>query len=179
MSVDVSAILYSVINEIGRDKIRTDISADIAVSQTYCEQILERCRALLGDNENVQTVGAICEGLLHFMLTASILPSQRKLSIQGSEIDIVIPSVKVLAKEPEKSIIIQVIKSDMDLSKVAGAERLQPIPENVWIVSSTRLGNNHRNYSFDGDKSFAKIVKDIHGFVASKGISGLKLFHGE
>ena len=179
MSTDVSAILYSVINEIGRDKIRVDISADIAVSQIYCQQILERCRAMLGDRENAQTVAAICEGLLHFMLTASILPSQRKLSIQGSEIDIVIPSAKALAKAPEKSIIIQVIKSDMDLSKVAGAERLQPISENIWIISSTRLESEHRYYNFDGDKSFAKIVKDIHAFVTSKGISGLKLFHGE
>jgi hypothetical protein len=179
MTVDVSAILYSAINEIGRDTIRAGVSKDIATSQAYCQQILDKCRTILGDKTYGQVAGSLCEGLLHFMLTASVLPSQRKLSIHDTVIDIVIPSMRVLAKEPEKSVIIQIIKNEAEISKVAGAERLQPVPENLWVVASRKLGDNHRHYSCDGDNSFAKIIKDISDFVARKGVSGLKLFHGE
>lgn len=179
MTVDVSAILYSAIDEIGRDTIRAGVSSDIATSQAYCQQILDRCRTIMGEKAYGRVAGSLCEGLLHFMLTASVLPSQRKLSVQDIVIDIVIPSLRVLAKQPDKSIIIQIIKDDAEFSKVAGAERLQQIPENVWVVASRKLETNHRHYSCDGDNSFAKIVKDISDFVASKGVSGLKLLHGE
>ncbi|MGI0024813.1 MAG: hypothetical protein ACREA4_06660, partial [Nitrososphaera sp.] len=78
MGPDVPSILYSVINEIGKDRIRADVFSNVALSQTHCEEILKRCKAKLGKRASSEEMATICEGLLHYMLTASMLPSQRK-----------------------------------------------------------------------------------------------------
>jgi hypothetical protein len=179
MGVDVASILYSVIDEIGRSKIRIHITENIAVSETYCNEIMSRCRARLGKSADPETLAALCKGLLHFMLTISLLPSQRKLDFDGVDIDIVVPSARTLRTSPEKSIVILVIKRKADIASLAGVEALQPNPDNIWIVSSSPVATIHRNYTLGDDNSFARIIKDIDTFVRSKGIAGLRLFHGD
>lgn len=179
MSVDIPEILYSVIDDIGRENIRMGVASNIALSESYSGQILKKCRIKLGVNANAETMATACEGILHFMLTATLIPSQRKLTVQGQALDVVIPSFRTLTKNPEKSVVIQVIKNDKDVPNIARAEIFQPIRENIWVISSGKLATGHRKYSFDIDGNFAKIIGDIHTFVASKGVFGLRLFHGE
>src|SRR6185503_5693982 len=179
MSLDVPSILYSVINEIGKDRIRTDVFSDITLSQVHCEEILKRCKAKLGKRASPAVIATICEGLLHFMLTTSMLPSQRKSVVRGIELDVVIPSAKGLLNDPEKSIVIQVIKTDVEVAKIENAKRLQPNIENIWVISSGQLLTTCRKYDFDTYNSFVRIIIDIHSFVTSRGITGLKLFHGD
>ena len=139
---------------------------------------MQECKSKLDKDANAETLGTACEGLLHFMLTAALLPSQRKLAAGGAEIDVVIPSLRMLAKSPEKSVIIQVVKDSSRMAeKIAHAERLQPVRANVWLVSHKKLPTQYKNYHLDGgNPTFAGIIKDIHAFVTSKGITGLRLF---
>jgi hypothetical protein len=45
------------------------------------------------------------EALLHYMLTISALPSQRKMQVNGElVIDVIIPSLRFLKSNPDKSI---------------------------------------------------------------------------
>lgn len=178
MDTDVSSILYSVINEIGKDRIRVDVSSNVAHSERHCEEILKRCRDKLGKDADWEVMATVCEGLLHFMLTATMLPSQRKSKVQGLDLDVVIPSIRVLLNDPEKSVVIQVVKSDAELTKIDVAKQVQPNVENIWIISSGQLLTNCRKYDYSTG-SFARIIIDIHSFVTGKGISGLKLFHGD
>jgi hypothetical protein len=179
MSLDVPSILYSVINEIGKDRIRTDVFSDITLSQVHCEEILKRCKAKLGKRASPEVMATICEGLLHFMLTTSMLPSQRKSVVRGIELDVVIPSARALLNDPEKSIVIQVIKTDVEAAKIENPRKLQPNIENIWVISSCQFLTTCRKYDFDTDNSFVRIIIDIHNFVTSRGITGLKLFHGD
>ncbi len=175
MAVDIKEVLYSVIDDIGRDRIRAEVSADIdAASAKYCSEIAEKCTKALGTQADGETLGTLCEALLHFMLTASLLPSERKVTLNGIELDLVIPSVKSLSKDPSKALVIQVVK-DATTSRVREAEKVQPDVENLWVVSARPLDTGHRNYTLSG--RYPSIISDIHAFLREKGVSSLKMLH--
>jgi hypothetical protein len=54
-------------------------------------------RGRMGTEANNETLATLCEALLHFMPTASLLPSERKVSMLGANLDVVIPSTRILA----------------------------------------------------------------------------------
>ena len=175
MSVDIKDTLYSVINEIGKEKIRTDVATDVKRSEKYCKNIIATCAGRLGPEADDEAFATLCEALLHFLLTASLLPSERKVGMQGAALDIVIPSIRVLSKEPEKSLIIQVIRDDLD-AKTKDAESVQPHHENIWLVSAQQLQTNYKNYHLGpGGLPYSLIISDIGAFLSEKGDRGLKL----
>ncbi|AIF83872.1 hypothetical protein NTE_01811 [Candidatus Nitrososphaera evergladensis SR1] len=180
MRKDVKQVLYAVIDDIGREKIRADVSSDIESSKKYCAEIMKRCMRDLGDEANDdETLGNLCEALLHFMLTASLLPSERKVTVDGMELDIVVPSVKSLAKNPDKTLVIQVVKTSADLAKVKQAQAVQKNAENLWIISARKIEYKGRNYHLgNANLQYSSAVSDIHAFLARKGVSSLKMLHG-
>jgi hypothetical protein len=176
---DVKEVLYSVIDSVGREKIRSEVSSETeAASRRYSAEIIRRCTEALGPAASEEELGTLCEALLHFMLTASLTPSERKVMVDGIELDIVVPSTKGLAKNPDKSLVIQVIKADSDRAKVAQAEKVQPNHENVWTVSAKNMQLGSRNYSLSNDDfKYPSIIADIRAFLADKGVNSLKLVH--
>ena len=111
-TADIKDILYSTLDKIGKEKIRMEVISEIEMSETCCNEILEHCKNSMDDELDEESFGNLCEALLHFMLTASMLPSERKVSWKGSGLDVVIPSLKMLSKSPEKALVIQIIKSN-------------------------------------------------------------------
>ncbi len=180
MKAEIKDVLYSTIGRIGKEKIRMEITAEIEKSEAYCNEILEKCKSKLDQEIDDESLAALCEALLHFMLTASLLPSERKVSWNGSELDVVVPSLKMLSKSPEKSLVIQIIKRNSDLAKIKDAESVQPHDANIWIVSAKRLDVSNKNY-YVGSTEFpySKMILDIHAFLLRKGDRGLKLLLGQ
>jgi hypothetical protein len=176
---DVKEVLYSIIDAIGREKIRAEVSSNIdRASRMYCEEIVEKCMKEMGPGASDEELGTLCEALLHFMLTASLLPSERKVAVGGTELDVVIPSTKSLAKNPDKTLVIQVIKTSGDRERVAQAEHAQPSRNNIWTVSAKSMQIGARNYSLDRDKfHYVSLIADVHTFLADNGTSNLKLLH--
>jgi hypothetical protein len=171
---DVKDMLYSVINEIGREKIRANVATDVKSSEKYCRDIIATCTNRLDLEAGDKTLATLCEALLHFMLTTSLLPSERKVSMRRADLDIVIPSTRVLGKSPEKSLIIQVIRGDF-ATKAKQAESVQPYRENIWLVSARPLQKTYKNYHLGSESSYPRIVSDISAFLSEKGNRGLKL----
>jgi hypothetical protein len=179
VSADIKDILYCTIDKIGKEKIRMEIIAKIERSQEFCNEILDVCKLKIGCDLNDETYCALCEALLHFMLTASLLPSERKVRSKGAELDIVVPSLKMLSKSPAKALILQIIKKDVELAKIKQAESVQPCYENIWIVSARRLETDHKNYYIDSEPfPYCMIISDINAFLAREGYRALKLLHG-
>jgi len=54
----------------------------------------------MGEKEEV--VGVLATGLLHYLLTNALISSQRKVTYNDNELDIVIPDTKTLEKDPKK-----------------------------------------------------------------------------
>jgi hypothetical protein len=132
------------------------------------------------DDLDDESLGTLCEALLHFMLTASLLPSERKVNWKGVELDLVVPSLKMLSKSPEKALVIQIIKRNAELTKIKHAESVQPHNGNIWIVSAKRLEVDHKNYYIGSTQfPYSRIILDINAFLVRKGDRGLKLLHGQ
>ena len=172
MTAAIKDILYSVIDKIGKEKILMEINSDIEISEKRCDEILEECKKLMA--------GDLCEALLHFLLTASLLPSERKVNLKGTELDLVVPSLKMLKKNPEKALVIQIMRGNDALTELKNTKSVQPYDENIWLVSAKELPTRHKNY-YVGSNLFpySKIIIDINAFLIRKGHHGLKLLHGQ
>jgi hypothetical protein len=168
-------ILYKTIEDIGKENIQADISSNIDSSKRYIDTILSQCLRRLtseldGDVSDIITV-TLCEALLHFMLTISTLPSERKVAVRdGLTLDIVIPSLAVLKRDPDRSVIIQFIKDKRpDLDKVRELEILQPNTENIWLVSSKPLSiPKYIDYSMfpdHGSHRYSNIIINTDKFL--------------
>jgi hypothetical protein len=178
VSVTIKDILYSAIAKFGKDKICMEVINDIEMSEGRCNEILEECKKKMTNNLDDESFANLCEALLHFMLTASLIPSERKVTWKGVELDLVIPSLKMLNKNPDKTLVIQIIKGNEVVRKIKDAKSVQPHDVNIWTVSAKRLDVDHKNY-YVGSSLFPypRIIVDVNAFLAHKGNRGLKLLH--
>jgi hypothetical protein len=142
---EVTDILYSKIRSIGRNKIRADVASNVNMSQVYIHDILSECIAKLDvsskddNNKDDDRIVVLAEVLLHFMLTATTLPSQRKISVKDNlSIDFIVPNVQTLDRNPNKSIIVQFLNDSLDLKKILQLEFLQPNYKNISLICASK-----------------------------------------
>ncbi len=126
-----------------------------------------------------ESVGILATGLLHFLLTNALLTSQRKIQYNGIEIDIVIPDLKTLEKDPKKTLLICIPKTTNKKEieqKLMELYKIQPEKQNVWLVLSQKLDFKNRSYIIQKDnQTFSKIIFDIAQFVNVEGQSKFKI----
>ena len=190
----IKQILYSVIeDEIGKEKIQTEITSDIKLSRKCIELIMSKCIAKLdselNDDDNYDhfyatIITTLSEALLHFMLTICTLPSERKIAIKNDlSLDVIIPSLQSLKIKPEKSIIVQFIKEKMDLNKVSQLECLQPHHKNVWLIFAKPLSLTTKYTTYyvlpnaELDNKYSNIIIDIDNFLRETGDKSFRLVH--
>ncbi|HUT07126.1 MAG TPA: hypothetical protein VMW74_10645 [Nitrosopumilaceae archaeon] len=142
--------------------------------------IMKNCYSkvtLMEDKE--ESLGVLAVGVLHYMLTNAMLTSQRKIMYQGIELDIVIPDLKTLEKDPRKTLIIFIPKTlDKKLinKKLRQLQKIQPEKQNIWIVLTQDLGFECKTYIIKKENSsFSKIIYDIANFVNIQGQNKLKI----
>lgn len=180
VGADIKDILYSVIDKIGKEKIQIEVNSEIEISEKRCDEILEECKKLMGSGMSEESLVDLCEALLHFLLTASLLPSERKVNLKGTELDLVVPSLKMLKKDPDKALVIQIIRENEEFAELERTKSMQPYDENIWLVSARKLDTYHKNYYVgSGLFPYSRIIIDINAFLVRKGNRGLKLLHGQ
>src|ERR1044072_6519034 len=163
--------LYSIISELGREKIQRDITLNREKSKQYIQTMLARC-SRIPNFATTETTGILCEALLHFMLTATTIPSVRKVSFDGIKLDIVIPNIHTLRNYPDKALVIQIVKEDEKIIKT-----IQPNLDNLWVVSNERFPGDYINYTVDMEydmhastrRRFDDIIIDIGSFLEQTG----------
>ena len=182
--MQIGDMLYSIIDGIGKEKIRSDVTSDIRLSRHYMEMIMDKCEKRIGPTDD-ETLGSLCEGLLHFMLTVCILPSTRKVQINNTDIDIVIPSLQTLKNFPNKSLLIQISKEVYGIkqTKINDIARVQPNNKNLWVISKRPLSIGYINYTVKPEanslpsperRSYRDIIVDIHKFLEETGDKSLR-----
>jgi hypothetical protein len=187
---EVKDILYSVIESIGREKIQADVIANINLSENYIRIIIAECITNLNvgsdPDNNEKAIASLGEALLHFMLTVCAIPSERKIPVgENLTADVIIPNLRGLKREPERSIIIQFIKDDTHLSNVSGLGFLQPNYENIWLIYvKPPLAPKYTTYSllyndaeFYNNNNYSNIIIDISRFLRETGDSSFKFIH--
>jgi len=175
----VKDILYQEIANISEDAIQLEISKNN--SSKIISQIISKCTTKI---QKISTsfdedLGIFAEGLMHYLLTVSLIPSQRKISKNNVEIDIVIPDILTLNSNPKDSLIILFPKSknaNMIKKRISELERIQPIKENIWIVLHHNLQLKNQTYLIQNDDNSLKmILDDINKFYSSRKQSKLKI----
>jgi hypothetical protein len=186
----IKQILYSEIENIGKEKIQAKINSSIESSQKYIDKIMSECITKLTYESNDDddyyniTIATLCEVLLHFMLTICTLPSERKIRVKNDlTLDVIIPNLQSLKIKPDKSIIIQVIKDKvLDLNKTSQLAFLQPNHENIWLVSATPLSaTKYKTYTVYPNNArlhnYSNIIIDIDNFLKETGDKSFRLIH--
>ena len=168
----IRQILYSEIEDIGKEKIQAKITSNIESSQHYIHKIMNKCITKLTyeSSDDDITIATLCEILLHFMLTICTLPSERKIRVKNDlTIDVIIPNLQSLKTKPDRSIIIQIIKDKIDLNITSQLEFLQPNHENIWLISAKPLlRTKYTTYSVfpnTGLHNFSNIIIHIDNFL--------------
>jgi len=179
--------LYSIIEEIGKEKIQTDITLNVEASVQYIGMILDRCKNVI-DFTNEENVGSLCETLLHFMLTTRTLPSARKVRISDVNLDIVIPSIHILRNFPEKAIIIQIANNSQGITEdhQKNISTIQPNVNNIWAVTKELASGDYVNYTTESGNNkitsfqrryFQDIIVDIDAFLQKTNDRSFRFFH--
>jgi len=141
--------------------------------------ILDNCYDKVALMENKEeSLGVLATGILHYMLTNAMLARQRKVVYQGVEIDIVIPDLKTLEKDPKKTLIIYISKTvDKNIieEKLKQLQKIQPEKQNIWLALTQDLGFD-KTYVIQKEKSsFSNIIYDIAQFVNIQGQNKFKI----
>src|SRR5215210_4766770 len=129
----------------GKNYIRTLLSNNVYNSKTVIDSILNKCSVLLnGDNLFEDELVLFAEALLHFVLTMSMIPAERKINVDGIDIDILVPNSKNLKYNSDKAIIIHFhkYKKENIEKTINNLSKIQKKLNNIWIVSSNNINLN-------------------------------------
>ncbi len=126
-----------------------------------------------------ESVGILATGLLHYLLTNALINSQRKIEYDGNELDIVIPDVKTLEKDPKKTLLICIPKSSDSAiinEKISNLEKIQSEKENIWLVLSEDIPTEKKSFILSKDNNtFSKIIFEIAKFSNVGGSNKFKI----
>ena len=144
--------------------------------------ILDNCFDDITKMDKYDTaVSIMATSILHYILTSALIPSQRKIRHKGVELDIVVPNVQLLVKDPMRSLVICIPQSsDIDIikSQIAEIESIDPIPHNIWVVLSAIVDIDQRSFILERDgRSFASCIMEIARFYNTQYNSKLKILH--
>ena len=179
METSPKEVLYHRINEISESRILKKLTS--GEKKGIIAEILRGCIpeiAKLGGDSH-ENAGVFAESLCHYLLTNALIPSQRKITLKNTEIDIVIPDSRTLDTAPRNSLVIYFAKTSSEnaiLESLAKLQNIQPHKENIWIVSKTKLKIPYKVYDIDSVSSFAGLIDDIDGFLRSKPQPKFKIF---
>lgn len=165
------------------DYIKSKKIQDLSAQSKFKEiidDVLENCYdKVISMDEKEASLAILSTGLLHYLLTNALIPSQRKIEYKGVEIDIVIPNLKTLEIDQKKTLIIYIPKTmDVNIIKqeLENIKRIQPIDNNTWLVLSKKLDFQNKTYVVEKkNSSFSKIIYDIGQFVNVQGQNKFKI----
>lgn len=172
----IKELLYSELEKIGETSLRQQIQTNPEkLIRSILDESLPNLRKIQGSAEEIYC--GFAEGLLHYILTNALIPSQRKINAKGVEVDIVIPDVRTLFSAPQNAIIIQFAKQrTIPDEQMDGIKRIQPSTENVWIVAMEGQKPGYKTYEVAGTSSLAGLIDDIKEFLSKRPQSKFKIF---
>ena len=134
---------------------------------------------ILTMGEKEESVGVLATGLLHYLLTNALITSQRKVTYYENELDIVIPDIKTLEKDPKKTLLIYIAKSS-DIKKINEGitllDKIQPQKENIWVVLAENIAITKKSFILSKENnSFSKIIFEISKFNNVGGTNKFKI----
>lgn len=123
---------------------------------------------------------ALATGMLHYLLTEALIPSQRKVELRGVGLDVVVPDAGTLGRDPAKALVIAIPEqTDPGAVRdvVAQLRGVQPVRDNVWVVLPRDMDAGARTFILGRDGgSFCGIIPEIFEFVRATGAGRFRIF---
>jgi len=164
--IEKSQIIPNLIVEKKFDEIIEDITNNLLQSSYF-------------KGEKDESIGVLATGLLHYLLTNALITSQRKIDYNGIDVDIVIPDIKTLEKDPKKTLLICIPKSsDIQIinEKISQMEKIQPEKDNIWLVLSENIPIGKKSFVLSKENNaFSKIIFEIAKFSNVGGSNKFKI----
>ena len=144
------------------------------------EEIINNCYdKIIAMEEKDIAVGILATGLLHYLLTNALITSQRKIEYHGIELDIIIPDIKTLDKDPKKTLLICIPKSSNKNAieeKISQLENIQTEKENIWVVLSENIPIRKKSFVLSKENNtFSKIIFEVAQFSNVGGTNKFKI----
>ena len=168
-SDDVKRIVYGHIGSVGERAVRESLTS--SHGEAFLADAASSCLPL------VRPLGAAGECalvtvLLHYALSAAGVPSHRKVSVRGVDVDIVVPDARTLGSSPHSAMVICVPEASGPADAahaVAAVSAAQPIKRNIAVaMCPTARGLDCESYSVE-DGTFGGIVRRTREFLAASG----------
>ena len=179
--MEIKDIVYKSIIKYEERKIVSDIAQ--GNSPDTINLILNECMPILEQVNGTKSekTGAFAEVLIHYLLTVALIPSQRKISFNSVDVDVVIPDISTLASSPHDALVIAFPKTnDLTILKnrISELTKIQPHKENIWFVIENDLPLEVKTYKVDNSEKepFMNIINDIIWFTSNRKQSKLKIF---
>lgn len=166
-------------------KVKDDISSDEIKESLFCyikineekfskliserkfkEIINDISKNIISKINDIESLAVLATGTLHYILTKSLIPSQRKIVINGIDVDIVIPNIKTLKSNPKDALVIyipKVMNENLINSEISQLNKIQPEKRNIWVILSKDIKFENKYYTLN--HSFSNILYDIEKFV--------------
>ncbi len=179
-TLELKDLLYQAISDYEERRILSDIAQ--GESPHTINTIFNHCVSNLDKVDELKTEALVvlAEGLVHYMLTVAMIPSQRKTAFDSVDIDVAVPDTKTLSSSPEDVVIIYFPKTnELDTIKehMNKLRKIQPKAENIWLVTDKPVSIEAKIYGLaDTQFTFANIINDLISFASNKKQSKLKIF---
>jgi len=178
MEEEINPVKEFLFNYLEKEGIQSHLS--LKNSTEIIKEIISDCysKVLQFDGDKNENTAILVTGLLHYMLTNLLIPSQRKVVINKFELDIVVPDIRTLSSKPQNALVIFIpkkIESGYIQNKIMEISKMQPNKENIWVIVPKEV-NCEQKTIIISQESFANILNEINDFISSKNIRQFKIF---
>lgn len=141
------------------ERLNTATAQQLVSTHSYTELIqyvMPHCMDKSQDLATYEEAAVIIStGVLHYILTVSATPSQRKVTYNEIDVDIVLPGIRQLEQDPPSTIIIQISPNcNICEQRLYDTATIQPVRQNIWSLTPYDC-----YYSmFDGSPSFSDLL---------------------
>tara|TARA_B110001454_G_scaffold115827_1_gene108279 strand:- start:1838 stop:2398 length:561 start_codon:yes stop_codon:yes gene_type:complete len=175
-SSPIKDALYTKIDSIGQNQIHQLLSNG-KFSELF-EKIYEPVIDSIDGVDEYEKYGTLAESLTHYLFTEMLIPSQRKISVQNVELDMIIPNTAELQKDSYDTILIFFVKTfDIEQIKerIQDMKKIQNDDSNIWVISKDYIEIPQIIYITEKE-SFSKFLKDAQNFIKTKKMNKLNIF---
>ena len=169
--------LYAEIDKIGQKKVH-NLLLEGKFSELF-EKIFESSLSKITDNINeYEKHGILAESFTHYLFTEMLIPTQRKISFENIELDIVIPNIVELKKNINDVVLIYFVKKpaiNETKQQIQKMKKIQKSDANIWIISKQKIVVPQVTYTTTKE-SFGKFLEDAQEFVKIKEFNKLNIF---
>jgi len=163
------------------ENVREEQIHQLLLNEEFSELFKKICEPVIHDIKSIEEYekyGTLAESFTHYLFTEMLIPSQRKISFEGIELDMVIPNLEELQKNNDNAIVMLFAKTSDNMQikqRIQEIKKIQNEDSNIWIISKEKMNISQSTYAIERN-SFGKFLKDTQNFIRSRKMNKLNIF---